>query len=108
MDMVSKTKEKTAKKIPMTGSKDMLTDKTLKVIDEIVKGMKEKQKQEIFDRVLENKKARDHVLKIMFWTYCGNDIKKDVGRRENIRAVVKKLDDKKAAQERARLAKVDE
>jgi len=63
---------------------------------------------DIFDRMLSNRAARDHVLKIMFWACCGNDIRKDVSRSENIRAVVKKLDDKKAARERAGLARVDE
>ena len=67
----------------------------MQVIDNIVKSMPDKEKQALFYAMSNDKKTRDHILKIIFWVYFSKDVIKDVKQKENLKAVVNKLEKKK-------------
>ena len=75
----------------MTGKTD---EKALALVDRIVKEMPDAEKEKLFDKIMSEKKVRDHMLKILLWTYCGKDIKKDVERKDNLRKVLDRLESK--------------
>jgi hypothetical protein len=81
---------------------EKMSDRALKMVNKIIKEMPEKEKQRIFDQILMDKDARDHVLKIMLWTYCNEDIKRDIKRRDNLGQILDKLEKKKLASEKTR------
>lgn len=80
---------------------ESLTDRALKIVDRIVRDMPEKEKNRLFDRILSDKRVRDHVLKMIVWSFCGSDIKKDLGKNQKIRDISKKYEMKRQARERA-------
>lgn len=73
-----------------------ISDKALQVVDKIVRDMPDNEKEGIFNSIATNKKSRDHILKIILWTYCSKDILNDVKKREALKAVVDRLEKKKA------------
>ena len=77
-------------------SAEKISDKALQVVDRIVKSMPEKEKENLFNSIVSDKKTRDHVLKILMWTYSKDDLIKDVGKREHLKHVVRKIEKEKA------------
>jgi|GEM_PF-3550434 len=79
-----------------------VSGKALRVVSKIVEDMPEKDKEGIFASIMSNKNARDHILKIILWTYCSKDVLKDVNRREDFRSVVERIEQKQREREKAR------
>jgi hypothetical protein len=79
----------------------------LKVVDKIVREMPENEKDRLFDAILSDKRVKDHVLKLIVWSFSGSDIKKDLSKTKKIRDISDKYEKRRQARERAMTNKSD-
>jgi len=81
-----------------------INDKALRVVSKIVDGMPDREKEDIIATINEDKKTRDYVLKILFWTFCSKDVIADVSQKERVRGVIRKWERKRPAKKARELA----